>query len=54
VEVRLAAVAGDGVAVAEVEPGGVVIDVHVYPMPAGGRGQTWKVTGRVNSDVWAR
>jgi hypothetical protein len=49
-----AALSPDGtrLAVAEGEPGGRVLDVHVYPMPAGGRGQAWKVTGRIVSDVW--
>jgi hypothetical protein len=49
-----AALSPDGrrLAVAGVEPGGRVIDVHVYPLPAGGRGQAWTVTGRVVSDAW--
>jgi hypothetical protein len=25
--------------------------VHVYPVPAGGRGQAWTVTGRIASDI---
>jgi hypothetical protein len=46
-----AALSPDGtrLAVAEAEPGkpgnGNVLDVHVYPVPAGGPGQTWKVAG---------
>jgi len=51
-----AALSPDGtrLAVAEAEPGrGDVLDVHVYPVPAGGPGQTWKVTGKAaSSDVW--
>jgi hypothetical protein len=48
-----AALSPDGtrLAVAEVGPGNV-LDVHVYPVPAGGRGQAWKVPGRITSDVW--
>ena len=50
-----AALSPDGtrLAVAAVEPGnGNVLDVHVYPVPAGGPGQTWKVAGGTASDVW--
>jgi hypothetical protein len=52
-----AALSPDGtrLAVAEAEPGkpgnGNVLDVHVYPVPAGGPGQTWKVAGGTASDV---
>jgi hypothetical protein len=43
---------GTRLAAAEAEPGkGDVLDVHDYPVPAGGPGQTWKVTGRNASDV---
>jgi len=43
---------GTRLATAVAEPGtGDVLDVHVYPLPAGGPGQTWKVTGRNPSDV---
>jgi hypothetical protein len=43
---------GSRLAVAGVEPGGRVVDVHVYPLPAGGAGQTWTVTGTAAGDVW--
>jgi len=48
-----AALSPDGtrLAVAEAGPGNV-LDVHAYPLPAGGPGQAWTVAGRIASDVW--
>jgi hypothetical protein len=47
-----AALSPDGARLAVAEAGnGNVLDVHVYPVPAGGRGQAWTVTGRIASDI---
>jgi hypothetical protein len=47
-----AALSPDGTRLAVAGAGHVnVLDVHVYPVPAGGRGQAWTVTGRITSDI---
>jgi hypothetical protein len=47
-----AALSPDGTRLAVAEAGnGNVLDVHAYPVPAGGRGQAWTVTGRIASDI---
>jgi hypothetical protein len=52
-ELVSAALSPDGTRLAVAEAGhGDVLDVHVYPLPAGGPGQAWTVTGRIASDVW--